>query len=62
VFLCIIASFGYKKTVGKDKNRGALGRVNIKTVGLCPTPHKLFEKSLTKNFKSKTAHMRGFGF
>jgi len=31
-------------------------------VGHCPTPRKLFEKSLIKNFKIKTAHMRGFGF
>jgi len=31
-----------------------------KIVGRYPTPRKLFEKSLTKNFK-KTARMRGFG-
>ena len=26
------------------------GCAALKVVGLCPTPHKLFEKSLTKNF------------
>jgi hypothetical protein len=25
-------------------------RIRLQTVGLCPTPHKLFEKSLIKNF------------
>jgi len=40
----------------------APGRVKIedKSAGLRPAPRKLFEKSLTKNFKIKTARMRGF--
>jgi hypothetical protein len=25
-------------------------RIRLQVVGLCPTPHKLFEKSLIKNF------------
>jgi hypothetical protein len=25
-------------------------RLHMQVVGLCPTPHKLFEKSLSKNF------------
>ena len=28
-------------------------KVKVKTVGLCPTPRKLFEKSLTKNFYAR---------
>jgi hypothetical protein len=31
-----------------------------KTVGLCPTPRELFEKSSTKNFNIKIAHLRDF--
>jgi hypothetical protein len=36
----------------------------MQVVGLCPTPHKLFEKSLTQNLQNNVVASRGniFGF
>jgi hypothetical protein len=36
------------EAVGRDIIRAL--RIQMQVVGLCPTPHKLFEKSLIKNF------------
>jgi hypothetical protein len=34
----------------------------MQVVGLCPTPHKIFEKSLTQNLQNKIVAPRGYNF